>query len=68
VLNRRLRRIWTNFQVTDNLVLTPDDFTRFSLTVPTDARLPNSGQVITGLYNVTDAKFGQVLNYNHAVG
>ncbi len=58
------RRIWKNFQVTDNLLLAPEDFTQFSMTVPTDPRLTTSGQTLTGLYNVVPAKFGQVQNLN----
>jgi carboxypeptidase family protein len=58
------RRIWKNFQVTDNLLVGPDDFTEFSLTVPTDSRLSTSGETINGLYNVVPAKFGQVQNLN----
>ena len=54
------RRIWKNFQVTDNLLLAPEDFTKFSMTVPTDPRLSTSGQTLTGLYNVVPTKFGQV--------
>ncbi len=58
------RRIWANFRVTDNLLVTPADFTEFSMTVPTDSRLPNSAQTVTGLFNVVPAKFGQTQNYN----
>ena len=58
------RRIWGNFQVTDNILVGPEDFTQFSLTVPTDARLPNSGQTLTGLYDVNATKFGLVKNLN----
>jgi hypothetical protein len=58
------RRIWKNFQVVDNLMLTPADFTKFSLTVPTDPNLSTSGQTLTGLYNVVPDKFGQVQNLN----
>jgi hypothetical protein len=53
------RRVWKNFQVTDNLLVAPEDFTQFSLTVPTDSRLSTSGQTLTGLYNVVPTKFGQ---------
>jgi hypothetical protein len=56
------RRVWKNFEVVDNLLVTPEDFTQFSLTVPTDARLSTSGQTLTGLYNVVPTKFGQVQN------
>jgi hypothetical protein len=58
------RRVWKNFQVTDNLLLAPEDFTRFSLTVPTDPRLSTSGQTLEGYYNVIPTKFGQVQNLN----
>jgi hypothetical protein len=50
--------------VTDNLLLTPEDFTKFSLTVPTDSRLSTSGQTLNGLYNVVPTKVGQVQNLN----
>ena len=59
------RRIWGNFQVTDNLALTPEDFTQFSVTVPTDPRLlGNGGYTVSGLYNVKPEKFGLQQNYN----
>jgi hypothetical protein len=58
------RRIWKNFQVTDNRLLGPEDFTNFSLTVPTDPNLSTSGRTLTGLYNVVPTKFGQVDNLN----
>ena len=59
------RRIWGNFQVTDNLALGPEDFTPFSLTVPADPRLPgNGGYSVTGLYNVKPEKFGLQQNFN----
>jgi hypothetical protein len=56
------RRVWKNFEVVDNLLLAPEDFTQFSLTVPTDSRLSTSGQTLNGLYNVVPTKFGQVQN------
>ena len=59
------RRIWGNFQVTDNLALGPEDFTPFNLTVPSDPRLPgNGGYTVTGLYNVKPEKFGLQQNFN----
>jgi carboxypeptidase family protein len=59
------RRIWGNFQVTDNLALAPEDFTPFSLTVPSDPRLPdNGGYTVTGLYNLKPEKFGLQQNFN----
>ncbi len=56
------RRVWKNFEVVDNLLLAPEDFTQFSLTVPTDSRLSTSGGTLTGLYNVVPTKFGLVQN------
>ena len=59
------RRIWGNFQVTDNMAVGPEDFTRFQLTIPSDPRLPGGGgQVLSGLYDVRPEKFGQQQNYN----
>ena len=58
------RRWLDNFFVNDNLATVPSDFTPFSVTAPTDARLPGGGgQVITGLYDVAPAKFGQVNDF-----
>ena len=42
------RRIQGNFFVLDNEAYGPNDFTEFSVTAPTNARLPQSGQVVTG--------------------
>jgi hypothetical protein len=58
------RRIWANFRVTDNLALAPEDFTKYNMVVPTDSRLSNSGETVTGLYNVVPTKFGLVDNLN----
>ncbi len=63
------RRVWQNFQVTDNLLLTSADFTKYSLTVPTDNRLPDGGgYTLNGVYNVNPDKFGQTSNYNTLSG
>jgi hypothetical protein len=60
------RRIWGNFQVTDDLALTAADFDTFSLTLPNDSRLADGGgQTITGLRNRTQAAFGRpAQNFN----
>ena len=42
------RRIQGNFFVLDNEAYGPNDFTEFSVTAPTNSRLPQSGQVIDG--------------------
>jgi hypothetical protein len=52
-----------DFQVTDNLAVTPDDYDSYCVTAPIDPRLPNGGGYqICGLYDVKPAKFGQVNN------
>jgi hypothetical protein len=46
------RRWLQNFTVTDNLRQAPTDYTQFSITAPSDPRLPGGGgYVIAGLYN-----------------
>ncbi len=56
-------RTWYGgFLVQDNLALSPADFDPFCITVPSDPRLPNSGQQICGFYDVKPALFGQVDN------
>jgi hypothetical protein len=57
------RRWLNNFTVTDNLAVTATDFTSFSVTAPSDPRLPGGGgYTVGGLYNVVPARFGQVNN------
>jgi hypothetical protein len=54
------RRTYGNFLATDNLATTSADYTRFSLTAPSDPRLPGGGgYTLTNLYNVNPAQFGQ---------
>jgi hypothetical protein len=49
-----------NFTATDNLLVTPADFTSFSVGAPSDPRLPGGGgYAVGGLYDVNPAKFGQ---------
>jgi hypothetical protein len=51
------RRWYGNFGVTDNLNLSAADFNTFSITAPTDARLPNGGgYTVSGFYNVSPSK------------
>jgi len=57
------RTSFGNFVVTDNVLVTPADFDAFSITAPTDSRLPGGGgQTVGGLYDLKPAKFGQVQN------
>jgi hypothetical protein len=54
-------RTWyTNLTVNDNLRVTPADFDTYCITAPLNAKLPNGGDQVCGLYDVTPAKFGQV--------
>jgi hypothetical protein len=57
------RRWYGNFQAIDNRAVSASDFTQYSITVPTDSRLANSGQVLGPLYEVNPAKAGLVDNY-----
>jgi hypothetical protein len=54
------RRIWKNFQTTDDLALTAADFDFFDMVVPVDPRLPNGGgYTLTGLRNLKPSAFGR---------
>jgi hypothetical protein len=47
------RRWYGNFTVTDNLALTPADYTEYCVTPPGDSRLPGGGgNPVCGLYDV----------------
>ena len=57
------RRSFDGFTLNDNLLLEPGDLTSYSITAPSDSRLPNGGGYpISGLYDVVPAKSGQVDN------
>jgi Carboxypeptidase regulatory-like domain len=53
------RRWYSNFNIIDNRAVTAADFSPFSITAPSDPRLPNGGGfVVPDLYDVSQAKFG----------
>jgi hypothetical protein len=53
-------RSYGNQQVTDNLLVGPQDYDQYCITAPTDSRLGNvSGSQICGLTDIKPAKFGQ---------
>jgi hypothetical protein len=59
------RRSFTMFTtggvITDNLAVGPGDLTSFSITAPSDPRLPNGGgHQVNGLLNLTPAAFSRV--------
>jgi hypothetical protein len=60
-----VRRSWGNQTVTDNRAYSAADFDRFSLTAPSDPRLPNGGGYrVDGLYELkADRTFGLVDNF-----
>src|SRR5207253_774873 len=52
-----------NFRVTDNLSVTPADYSSYCITAPVDTRLPGGGGYqICGLADVNLNKFGQFNN------
>jgi hypothetical protein len=53
---RRWWPIYSNTDVTDNILVSASDYTAFSITAPSDPRLPNGGgYVVPGIYNITAA-------------
>jgi hypothetical protein len=56
-------RTFRGFTVTDNLAVSPENFTQFSLAAPTDARLPNGGGYSVGpLYDLNTPSLAGVTN------
>ncbi|HVH26687.1 MAG TPA: carboxypeptidase-like regulatory domain-containing protein [Vicinamibacterales bacterium] len=58
------KRWWGNDTIVDNLLVGPVDYDDYSVTAPTDQRLPDGGgYVVSDLWAVTEAKFGATNNY-----
>jgi hypothetical protein len=57
------RRVWGNFQVTDNRAVGPADFDPFTIVAPQDQRLPDGGGYSLQFYDVKPTKFGQFDNF-----
>jgi hypothetical protein len=58
------RRWWGNQTVTDNLVVTPADYSPFCVVTPLDSRLPGGGgEQICGYHDLRASLVGQVRNF-----
>ena len=57
---RSFTQFFTGGTVTDNLAISPNDVASYTITAPSDSRLPNGGGYTVGpLYNVNPNVFGQ---------
>jgi hypothetical protein len=57
------RRWYGNFIVTDNILVTPADYSTYCIKAPADSRLPGGGGYpVCGLYDISPTKFGQSSN------
>ena len=57
------RRSFAGFTVQDNTLVTNNEYDAFSVIAPNDPALPGGGGYqVSGLYDVTPTKFGQILN------
>ena len=57
------RRSYGNFRITDDLNVSASDYQQFSLTVPSDPRLPNGGGSTLRFYDLTTAGFATAPRY-----
>ena len=54
---------WGNFTKTDNLLVTPADYSPYSIVAPSNPSLPGGGgYTISGLYDINPDKFGKTNN------
>ncbi len=58
------QRWFPQFTATDNRAVTPADYDSFSITAPSDPRLPGGGSyVVSDLTNISNAAFGKTDNF-----